>query len=308
MATLYLGNQRIAPMTVETKEASKYGMTIDNMLGDVDENGVLQWPADTTGDIVFNGVKVINKGYIWYYKHYSNNSLTHGVSFPDLEEITGIYSLAYCFSKTHISSVSFLKLESVKAQGGLQRVFDSSGVTSATFPKLVRIEGINALNGALYGCSYLASVSFPKLNYISGNYACASMLQGASILPELSFPELTTIDSLQGMQYLASGCRKLKTVSFPKLTSLIQNSIFLYAFDSCYSLTDIYFNALTTNSFGSTNTFNNMFSSSSMSESGSCTIHFPSNMEETISGLTGYPNFGATAGRLVLAYDLPATE
>jgi hypothetical protein len=38
------------------------------------------------------------------------------------------------------------------------------------------------------------------------------------------------------------------------------------------------------------------------------TLHFPSNLESTIQGLSGYPTFGGTSGYVVLAYDLPATS
>ena len=38
------------------------------------------------------------------------------------------------------------------------------------------------------------------------------------------------------------------------------------------------------------------------------TLHFPSNLESTIQGLTGYPLFSGTSGYVVCAFDLPATE
>lgn len=38
------------------------------------------------------------------------------------------------------------------------------------------------------------------------------------------------------------------------------------------------------------------------------TLHFPSNLESTISTLDGYPLFGGTSGYVVLAFDLPATS
>ena len=38
------------------------------------------------------------------------------------------------------------------------------------------------------------------------------------------------------------------------------------------------------------------------------TIHFPSNLQSTISQLDGYPLFGGESGYIVLAFDLPATE
>ena len=37
-----------------------------------------------------------------------------------------------------------------------------------------------------------------------------------------------------------------------------------------------------------------------------CTVHFPSNLESTIQGLAGYPNFGGT--NTTLLFDLPATS
>ena len=93
------------------------------------------------------------------------------------------------------------------------------------------------------------------------------------------------------------------------LSDISGRSVFNSAFMACSNLTDIYFNALTTTSFGSNvNQFQNMFNANSMSTSGNCTIHFPSNLSSTISGLTGYPNFGAAAGKLTLAFDLPETS
>ena len=38
------------------------------------------------------------------------------------------------------------------------------------------------------------------------------------------------------------------------------------------------------------------------------TLHFPSNLETTIQGLTGYPLFGGTSGYVVLSFDLTQTS
>ena len=110
-----------------------------------------------------------------------------------------------------------------------------------------------------------------------------------------------------------SNCQYLTTARFPKLNHLECNAsggaCFQSCFNGCQRLTDIYFNGLTTTSFtNGLRAFYSMFNSNSMSVSTNCTIHFPSNLESTIQGLTGYPNFGATAGRLTLAYDLTATS
>lgn len=43
-----------------------------------------------------------------------------------------------------------------------------------------------------------------------------------------------------------------------------------------------------------------------LSDVDGCTVHFPSNLESTIQGLAGYPNFGGT--NTTLLFDLPATS
>ena len=139
------------------------------------------------------------------------------------------------------------------------------------------------------------------------------MFNGCTALTSVSFSELTTIHADYAFISMLSGCTKLQTASFPKLNNITPSAATVAVcsnmFNSCRELTDVYFNALTTTSFGSSVLqFNNMFNSNSMSTSGNCTMHFPSNLSTTISGLTGYPNFGATVGRLTLAFDLPATS
>ena len=116
---------------------------------------------------------------------------------------------------------------------------------------------------------------------------------------------LTTVGD-SGLNSAFSGCTALTSVDLSSLTTVGGRGL-MRAFSKCTGLTDIYFRALTTSSFGSyTNQFNYM-----MLDTGSTvthTIHFPSNMESTISGLTSYPLFGGESGYVVLAFDLPATE
>ena len=105
------------------------------------------------------------------------------------------------------------------------------------------------------------------------------------------------------------GCSKLETITFDALDTIAGSAVFSQAFYGCSNITSISFPALTTNSFGSyINQFNGMFTNSTAQTSGAFTMHFPSNLSTTISGLTGYPNFGAPAGRLTLAFDLTATS
>jgi hypothetical protein len=78
-------------------------------------------------------------------------------------------------------------------------------------------------------------------------------------------------------------------------------------FSGCTGLTDVYFNALKTTSFSSsTNPFSGMLSNTGKTKTHK--LHFPSNLQSTIAGLSGYPTFGGSSGYVTLAFDLPATS
>lgn len=230
---------------------SKYGITIDAFLGDVDANGTLQSPTSSY-DLVFTGVKDVGA----YVLQATFNKLKiRSVSFPDLEQATYGYNLYYAFENcNNLVSCSFPKLKTVSGNQSLYFIFMSnSNLTSASFPELTSVTGSNSLTGLFSGCMSLLSVSFPKLSVITGDSACNNM------------------------------------------------------FGACHKLTDAYFPALTTASFGTrTNQFNNLMFYSGASAVH--TLHFPSNLESTIQGLTGYPLFGGTSGYVVCAFDLPATS
>jgi len=294
---------------VEPVEVTKYGCSIDNLLGNVDANGVLQMPSDTSGNIVFTGVEDIGNQAL-YYKYYGNSNLTHGVSFPDLEIISGSNGAYSAFSVTGISSASFPKLKTISGTNGCRYLcYLCSSLTSVSLPELTTISGSYGGASMFQSCSSLTSVSLPKLKTISGSYSLSSFVGGTSI-QSFSLPELEELSGSNSMQQVCGSCSVLENVYFTKLSIVSGSSVFPSAFQSCPKIKDIYFNALTTTSFGSyVNQFQNMFNSTTGSTAtGGCTVHFPSNLQSTISGLTGYPLFGGTSGYVVLAFDLPATS
>lgn len=137
--------------------------------------------------------------------------------------------------------------------------------------------GDDAFRLAIYGNPKLTQIVFPKLT--SAGYRCFALNKTVSFQND-------------GMSI---------TARFPSLNNLNADKIFNYAF-ARYQSVIIYFNALTTSSFGSNiNQFQQILNYTEEAE-----IHFPSNMQSTISGLTGYPNFSGT--NTVLAFDLPATS
>jgi len=210
---------------------------------------------------------------------------------------------------TEQSDLVFTGVKDVVAEG-LYYKFAYSKVKSVSFPNLTTISGSNACYEMFYHSTSLTSASFPNLTTISGNGACQEMFRDCTSLTSASFPNLTTIsgsNACNGMFYISALTSVLTSVSFPNLTTLSGNYACQRMFYYNRALTDVYFSALTTSSFGSNlNQFSNMmqYTGSNVTH----TLHFPSNLENTISRLTGYPLFGGTSGYVVLSFDLPATS
>lgn len=288
---------------------SKYGCTIDNLLGDVNANGVLQAPTAPSGDLVFTGVKDLAANTL-NYKFYYINMSGKSVSFPDLEELSGGNAMYYAFYNCLLSSVSIPKLKTVSGISVAQFAFALNLMTAFEAPELETVSGLNGLRQFIYYCQYLVTASFPKLKMVSGNFGIASLVSYCLALTTFSLPELTTANGTSALYGCCSSCGNIETVYLPKLSDISGQNTFNTAFQSCPKLQHIYFNGLTTTSFGSyVNQFNNMFNSQTGSTAtGGCTVHFPSNLQSTIAGLTGYPTFGGSSSYINLAFDLPATS
>lgn len=153
----------------------------------------------------------------------------------------------------------------------------------------------------------IKSVSFPNLTTLSGRNSLYECFYYCDLLTSVSFPNLTTISGNTSMQYCFFHCEALTSASFPSLVNLSGIRCMANCFVGCPNITDIYFPALKTTSFGSQlNQFSNLLGQTGKGVIH--TIHFPSNLETTIQGLTDYPLFGGTSGYVVLNFDLPATE
>jgi hypothetical protein len=261
---------------------TKYGATINTLLGDIDANGVLQLPTQPD-NLTFTGVKSLGKSTL-YYKFYKSD--IKSISFPDLEQAITTDCLNHTFYMSKIETASFPKLTEIDYAGYM---FSTCNLASVSFPKLVTVYGSGSLRGLYYAFN-------------------------GSLITNLEFPKLKTIvgDS-HAFSYFCNSCPKLETVRFTELETIptkssASSSNFYSAFGSCPALKNIYFNAVTTSTFtgGYTYVFNNMFDNNSGKING-CTVHFPSNMQSIISGLTGYPTFGGNSSYITIAFDLPAT-
>lgn len=287
-------------------DGKKYGADISTFLGDVDSNGILQ--NGNTTDLVFKGVKdigAIDSTAGVLARRFQYNTGIKSVSFPDLEKLTPDYGMSTTFYIcTGITSVDLSSLKEVS--GAYAFYYSFSGCTSITsidLSSLREVSGERAFSNSFSGCTGITSVDLSSLTILSGKNAYFAMFSNCTNLTSVNFSSLTTIsDGVSPCQGMFSGCTNLTNVSFPVLKTITSVSAFVNCFYACTSLRNIYFPALTTSSFGSAiNQFDVMINGVT-----GCTLHFPSNLSSTISGLSGYPKFGGT--NTVLAFDLPATE
>lgn len=177
-----------------------------------------------------------------------------------------------------------------------------------SFPDLTDCSGTQPLYYTFAYCYYITAISFPNLKTVSGSQAMTYAFRQAEGITSVDFSSLKSVTNINGFAYVLYGLNKLETVTFPALDDLTGASCLQYCLAGCTKLSSVSFPALKTTSFGSSN--NNQFAGL-MGTTGTSvvhTIHFPSNLQSTIAGLSGYPLFGGSSGYVVLSFDLPATS
>jgi len=180
--------------SISGNSATKYGITVDNFLGDIDKTGKIQTPQ--SGILNAKGVVEVDDytlackfgGSAW------GTSRPQGLSqiiFPDLRHI-GIAGLAYFYTySTDLESVSFPELEEI-GLCGMQCGFQwNSNLKSASFPKLKRLTGMySSLQQTFYYCENLEQVNLDSLESLT-RQALNSAFEGCTNLKALYFPSLT---------------------------------------------------------------------------------------------------------------------
>ena len=241
----------------------------------VDANGVLN-NGSTVIDLT--GVTDI-ANYVFYYAYAYNANISSAVNMSEITAITGSSACSNMFAScSRISSVDLSSLTTVSGNSACISMFNAcTGLTSISLGSLTTVSGSNACGNMFFGCSGITSVDLSSLTTISGGTACNSMFNRCTNMTTVNLNSLSVITGSQACMNMFYGCTALTSLSFP---------------------------AITTTSFGSyINQFNNMCQSIP-----SITLHFPSNVQSVIEGLTGYSTtapFGATSGTVL--FDLPAT-
>ena len=308
-------------------DPKKFNITIHDLFGEVDSNGVYHEP-ETQANVVFTGIKKFADEFCMMYG-FANHPDIRTVSFPDLEDANKRQCLYCTFTGCiNLTSVSFPKLADMSGYSaamqsmfsgctsltslnlgsltkanntGLQYVCNHcSNLTSVNLDSLQQVS-LNGLEGAFRYCK-LTNISLPALTEVYGR-GCTVFVADNPTLTSASLPVLKKLSGQWSFQnaFLNTG---LTTITFPALDDLKTGQQSLsYCFQNCASLTSVSFPALKSDSFGSyTNQFNNMLSGVT-----GCTVHFPSNLQSVIGSWSDVTaGFGGT--NTTVLFDLPATK
>lgn len=288
--TAYVGGVKVTGTGTGGGVSSKYGLTVDDLLGDTDSNGQLLQPTGGDTDVVFSGVtKMVT--YALYYKFYRNAKI-RTASFPALTTLNTSYAMQYAFS-------------------------NATNLTSASLPLLATVTSTSAFANVFYNCTGLKSVSIPELTTVSGTTGCQYLFYGCTNLETVSFPKLKTVgNASQGNSannrhfYNAFyNCNKLTTLDFPALEAIYcnGNGTSYGSFSSNNKVKKLYFPKLTTMTWTSAYTnankaqpIENMFASCTALEE----IHFALTNKTAVEALTGYSTKWGAPSTCQILFDL----
>ena len=275
--------------------SSKYGATIDNFLGNVDESGTYIAPS-TPANIVFSGATNIGENAL--SKAFNYETPVESVTFPDVEYLTNNYSLQECFyNSSYLKSLSFPKLKEITGKSVMSSAcYYAQNLETISFPLLEKIYtgmygGYNFSNAFNY-CSKLTSIAFPNLATITDEGVFNQAFYNCKNLVSADFSKLSYINSSTGgFRQAFYGCSKLESVNFDSLQSMYADM--QGCFYNCTSLTKISFpslNNLGSQRFGSSSSTYMFYGCTNLTE-----IHFRADMQSTIESYRGYADkWGAT--------------
>lgn len=256
-------------------------------------------------DIDMSGIQTINNSGFTGAFFYAS-----GINSVDLSSLTTVHDygcssmLKYCYS---ITSADLSALQSITSSYGFQSAFEECRALAVIdLSSLKTINAMYACNNMFVNCVTLPSANISKLEVISGLYAATSMFSGATSIVSADLRSLAVISGNSAARQAFNGCTALANVNLSSLKYILLDSACRQMFAVCTSLVSLSFPALRSDAFSTTTT---QFLAL-LQGAGSCTIHFPKNLDPesgstTISSLSGYPTFGNSD--TVLAFDLPST-
>lgn len=291
----YSGNGTIMVNAVTSSIDSN--ITAENIKKDVSILGVIGTYEGSGGEFIGIPREIYNSTW-----RMPTNSFTF--KLPDDVLILFNYGLAYSFiTCLGLTSIDFNNLNTINLYALYYTCRACRNLTTAKFPSLTTISGAYAMQRCFYDCSALTLIGAGSLSKVSGDNALNECCRGCtSLTREGITTNLSTVSGNNVFERCFYGCTSLNNVIFMNLKTITGSNVFKECFYGCTNLENVQFWALTSTSFSNTNIFTGMMTGTGSSKTH--TLHFPRNLQSTISGLDGYPLFGGTSGKVVLAFDM----
>lgn len=286
---------------------TKFGVSIDNLLGDVDANGVYVKPTEP---FVFDGtgIKGISVNDTLAYAFYQNRGLIK-LLLPDLilnNNINAFISMAQ--GAVNLVETNLGNSQECYGSFLFQRAFKgcSSLTTVVGMNNWTRIYGDYACEGMFSGCRSITSTGLNNLTIIESNSACMNMYEGCTGLTSTGLNNLTTINGNSACQYMFSDATNITDTGLQSLETITGVGTCQYMFKKNTSLVRADFPALTvvsnSKALGSAS-YNGMFvDCTNLAE-----IHFRADAQATIEGLSGYASKFGAPSTCTIYFDLIGT-
>lgn len=298
---------------------TKFGLSVDNFVGDVDADGAMKPFSSNAVDIVFDGVTKVGKGF------FAKNPPVRSVSFPDLATV-GDYGLhTFLYQCDALETVDFPALSSADGSYALAQTFSLCKVLhEVSFPALTSVNGTYVLYQLIANSKTIAKIAFPELVYAKGTGCFMQLFYYCSELASAEFPKLRIVDcneksTSSGKQFcnIASDT-SVTELRFPSLEELYANGSsssdapFYSAFRPTYGVSNkdckMYFPKLVKIGTHYTGTrtvsdtaIRNMFCGCSYLKE----IHFGAANQAAVEAMPGYDTlWGLGAGKATVYFDL----
>lgn len=239
----------------------------------LDNTGKLVANTTTTHIMDFTGMTSVSD-YMFAYAYYNNTAISGTVDMSDLTTLSGTSPCMNMF-------------------------YGCTGLTSVNLSGLTTISGNSTCSNMFFKCSGITSVNLSGLTNTRASLCCYRMFEGCTGLTSVDLSSLTSCSYGTNDHFKEgfSGCTELIDVNLSSLSILGCQRAMQDMFKNCSKLTVLSFPCLKTVDFA------NSISTLITGVDG-CTLHFPSNMQSKITGIT--TTFGGT--NTTVLFDLPATN
>lgn len=221
---------------------SKYGLSADNTLGDIDNNGILQHPS-TSCNLVFTGVEGLGQEML-QYKFY-NNPTIRTLSFPSLTILNKTQSMYLAFTNcSNLTTLDMGNLTTVTGYRAMASAFKNcTSLESIDLSNLVTVDGDGAMVETFSRCTSLESIDLSNLTTVGTSSALNCTFSYCSNLENIDISNVTTISGAQAMYYAFRDCKKLTSINLGNVTTINDNSM-SYVFSGCTGITSVLFTNL----------------------------------------------------------------